>query len=73
MGKSIQQAENNAKAKSTAWETFELVRLTALVLITTLVGFYAALTNDTGGLAQNLAKLGMTLLGTGCWLPARPS
>ena len=68
MGKSIQQAENNAKAKSTAWETFsELVklRLTALVLITTLVGFYAALTNDTGGLAQNLAKLGMTLLGTG--------
>ena len=57
MGKSIQQAENNAKAKSTAWETFsELVklRLTALVLITTLVGFYAALPNDTGGLAQNL-------------------
>ena len=68
MGKSIQQAENNTKAKSRAWETFsELVklRLTALVLITTLVGFYAALTNDTGGLAQNLAKLGMTLLGTG--------
>jgi len=68
MGKTIQQAENNAKAKSSTWEIFsELVklRLTALVLITTLVGFYAALTNETGGLAQNLAKLGMTLLGTG--------
>ena len=68
MGKSIQQAENSAKTKASAWEIFsELVklRLTALVLITTLVGFYAALTNETGGLAQNLAKLGMTLLGTG--------
>ena len=68
MGKTIQQAGNETKPTSSAWEIFsELVklRLTALVLITTLVGFYAALDATTGGLAQNLAKLGMTLLGTG--------
>ncbi len=51
-----------------AWSVFsELVklRLTTLVLITTLVGFYAGLNSESGGLAQNLAKLGLTLLGTG--------
>jgi len=41
------------------------LRLTTLVLITTLVGFYAGLGGGSGGLAQNLAKLGLTLLGTG--------
>lgn len=68
MGKTIQQAGNETKTTSSAWEIFsELVklRLTALVLITTLVGFYAALDAGTGGLSQNLAKLAMTLLGTG--------
>ena len=51
-----------------AWSVFsELVklRLTTLVLITTLVGFYAGLNSESGPLAQNLAKLGLTLLGTG--------
>ena len=41
------------------------LRLTTLVLITTLVGFYAGIGGGIGGLAQNLAKLGLTLLGTG--------
>ena len=52
----------------TAWSVFsDLVklRLTTLVLITTLVGFYAGLNSESGGLAQNLIKLGLTLLGTG--------
>ena len=51
-----------------AWSVFsDLVklRLTTLVLITTLVGFYAGLNSESGGLAQNLIKLGLTLLGTG--------
>ena len=40
----------------TAWSVFaELVklRLTTLVLTTTLVGFYVGLNGETGGLAQN--------------------
>ena len=52
----------------TAWSVFsDLVklRLTTLVLVTTLVGFYAGLNSESGGLAQNLIKLGLTLLGTG--------
>ena len=60
--------KKNEGSQSTAWSVFsELVklRLTTMVLITTLVGFYAGLNGETGSLAQNLAKLGMTLLGTG--------
>ena len=52
----------------TAWSVFsDLVklRLTTLVLVTTLVGFYAGLNSESGGVAQNLIKLGLTLLGTG--------
>ena len=54
--------------RASAWSVFaELVklRLTTMVLITTLVGFYVGLNGETGGLAQNLTKLGLTLLGTG--------
>ncbi|MAH75639.1 MAG: protoheme IX farnesyltransferase [Opitutia bacterium TMED102] len=68
MGKTIQQTEVGSRAKASNWQIFsELVklRLSALVLITTLVGFYAGLNGETGGLSQNLAKLGLALLGTG--------
>ena len=64
MGKTIQRTEDGSRAKASSWEIFsELVklRLSALVLITTLVGFYAGLNGETGGLAQNLAKLGLAL------------
>jgi len=68
MDKTIPSAEKNETSQATVWSVFsELVklRLTTMVLITTLVGFYAALNAASGGLAQNLAKLGLTLLGTG--------
>ena len=68
MEKTISQIEKATKSKVSNFEVLsELIklRLTALVLITTLVGFYAALNNETGGLADNLIKLGFTLLGTG--------
>ena len=68
MGKTIQQTEVGSRAKASNWQIFsELVklRLSALVLITTLVGFYAGLNGETGGLSLNLAKLGLALLGTG--------
>ena len=68
MENTIQQTQKNQAERVTAWSVFsELVklRLTTMVLITTLVGFYAGLNAESGGLAQNLAKLGLTLLGTG--------
>ena len=68
MDKTIPSAEKNETSQATVWSVFsELVklRLTTMVLITTLVGFYAALNAASGGLAQNLANLGLTLLGTG--------
>jgi protoheme IX farnesyltransferase len=68
MGKTISQLEKTTKSQASNLEILsELIklRLTALVLITTLVGFYAGLNNETGGLADNLIKLGLTLLGTG--------
>ncbi len=68
MENTVQQTGKNQILRSSAWSVFaELVklRLTTLVLMTTLVGFYAGLNGSTGGLAQNLAKLGLTLLGTG--------
>ena len=68
MESTVQQTSKNQILRSSAWSVFaELVklRLTTLVLMTTLVGFYAGLDGATGGLAQNLAKLGLTLLGTG--------
>jgi protoheme IX farnesyltransferase len=68
MDKTVLDAEKNEANQATAWSVFsELVklRLTTMVLITTLVGFYAGLDAESGGLAQNLAKLGLTLLGTG--------
>jgi protoheme IX farnesyltransferase len=68
MENTVQQTGKNQILRSSAWSVFaELVklRLTTLVLMTTLVGFYTGLDGVTGGLAQNLAKLGLTLLGTG--------
>ncbi len=68
MENKVQQAEKTLADQASAWSVFsELVklRLTTLVLITTLVGFYAGLNSESGDLAQNLAKLGLTLLGTG--------
>ena len=68
MGSTVQQTQKNQVERVTAWSVFsDLVklRLTTLVLVTTLVGFYAALNSESGGLAQNLIKLGLTLLGTG--------
>ncbi len=68
MENTVQQTQKNQAERVTAWSVFsELVklRLTTLVLITTLVGFYVGLNSESGGLAQNLAKLGLTLLGTG--------
>ena len=68
MENTFQQTGKNQMLRSSPWAVFaELVklRLTTLVLMTTLVGFYAGLDGATGGLAQNLAKLGFTLLGTG--------
>ena len=68
MEKTIQQKEKPTKSQTSNWEILsELVklRLTSLVLITTLVGFYAGLNKETGGLADNLIKLGFALLGTG--------
>ena len=68
MEKTIPQLKRNSKSQASNWAIFsELVklRLTALVLITTLVGFYAGLNKETGGLADNLIKLALTLLGTG--------
>jgi len=68
MGKTISQLEKTTKSQASNLGILsELIklRLTALVLITTLVGFYAGLNNETGGLADNLIKLGLTLLGTG--------
>ena len=68
MGSTVQQTQKNQVERVTAWSVFsDLVklRLTTLVLITTLVGFYAGLNSGSGGLAQNLIKLGLTLLGTG--------
>ena len=68
MENTVQQTQKNQAERVTAWSVFsELVklRLTTMVLITTLVGFYAGLNAESGGLAQNLAKLGLTLLGTG--------
>ena len=68
MDKTVLDAEKNEGSQATAWSVFsELVkmRLTTMVLITTLVGFYSGLDAESGGLAQNLAKLGLTLLGTG--------
>ena len=68
MDKTVLDAEKNEASQATAWSVFsELVklRLTTMVLITTLVGFYAGLDAESGGLAQNLAKRGLTLLGTG--------
>jgi len=68
MGSTVQQTQKNQVERVTAWSVFsDLVklRLTTLVLITTLVGFYAGLNSESGGLAQNLIKLGLTLLGTG--------
>ena len=68
MENTIQQTQKNQAERVTAWSVFsELMklRLTTLVLITTLVGFYVGLNSESGGLAQNLAKLGLTLLGTG--------
>ena len=68
MGSAVQQTQKNQVERVTAWSVFsDLVklRLTTLVLITTLVGFYAGLNSESGGLAQNLIKLGLTLLGTG--------
>ena len=65
MDKTVLDAEKNEASQATAWSVFsELVklRLTTMVLITTLVGFYAGLDAESGGLAQNLAKLGVTLL-----------
>lgn len=68
MGSTVQQTQKNQVERVTAWSVFsDLVklRLTTLVLVTTLVGFYAGLNSESGGLAQNLIKLGLTLLGTG--------
>ena len=68
MGSAVQQTQKNQVERVTAWSVFsDLVklRLTTLVLVTTLVGFYAGLNSESGGLAQNLIKLGLTLLGTG--------
>ena len=68
MEKTISQLEKTTKSQASNLGILsELIklRLTALVLITTLVGFYAGLNNETGGLADNLIKLGLTLLGTG--------
>ena len=68
MGSTVQQTQKNQVERVSAWSVFsDLVklRLTTLVLITTLVGFYAGLNSESGGLAQNLIKLGLTLLGTG--------
>ena len=68
MEKAILQVEKTKKCQASNWEIFsELIklRLTALVLITTLVGFYVGLNNETGGLAKNLLNLGLALLGTG--------
>jgi len=68
MDKTVLDAKKNEGSQSTAWSVFsELVklRLTTMVLISTLVGFYLGLDAESGGLAQNLAKLGLTLLGTG--------
>ena len=68
MDKTAQDADRNEAVQATAWSVFsELVklRLTTMVLITTLVGFYMGLNAESGGLVQNLAKLGLTLLGTG--------
>ena len=68
MDNTVQQSGKNQVERVTAWSVFiELVkmRLTMLVLLTTLVGFYAGLNGETGGLAQNLARLCLTLLGTG--------
>ena len=63
MDKAFLDAKKNEGSQSTAWSVFsELVklRLTTMVLITTLVGFYLGLDAESGGLAQNLAKLGLT-------------
>ena len=68
MEKTISKLEKTTKSQASNLGILsELIklRLTALVLITTLVGFYAGLNNETGGLADNLIKLGLTLLGTG--------
>ena len=68
MGSTVQQTQKKQVERVTAWSVFsDLVklRLTTLVLVTTLVGFYAGLNSESGGLAQNLIKLGLTLLGTG--------
>ena len=68
MEKTIPQLKRDSKSLASNWAIFsELVklRLSALVLITTLVGFYAGLNKETGGLADNLIKLALTLLGTG--------
>ena len=68
MEKTIPQLKRNSKSQASNWAIFsELIklRLTSLVLITTLVGFYAGLNKETGGLADNLIKLAITLFGTG--------
>jgi len=68
MEKTIPRLEKTTKSQASNLGILsELIklRLTALVLITTLVGFYTGLNNETGGLADNLIKLGLTLLGTG--------
>ncbi len=68
MDRTVLDAEKNEANQATAWSVFsELVklRLTTMVLITTMVGFYAGLDAQSGGLVENLAKLGLTLLGTG--------
>ena len=65
MEKTIPQLKRNSKSQASNWAIFsELIklRLTALVLITTLVGFYAGLNKETGGLADNLIKLALTLV-----------
>ena len=71
MEKTIPQKKRNSKSQTSNWAIFSEVvklRLTALVLITTMVGFYAGLNSETGGLAKNLIKLGLALLGTGLLL-----